>query len=303
MPNHRAGLNAYGPGWPSWAPAAFRFMGSWRRGNRAAARTLVQRIAQNWREVGPVFAKLESEFVSALHGARISSQGMLKPASAYCALVFEELTHWAIETRHEIRDRRDDEKRMRALHDEIDRAARCLVELLAECRDLEERGVRIGAPSWNDDLGDALEEMRPGWRNDPAVDGFLRYTNGTSRWRPGISDLIDAAWLPGKFMRESLPEAAAVTFGFADADAALIATRGGRPDSQAAQLRVLFAGFAELAQNNQFPRGVPLDWFSPDELSTLCQVFTGAGIGGDTFTPEVIERERNRFRATERPPR
>lgn len=323
------GLRAAPRGRPGWVKSARAYLGGLRRKDRAAYRGIGGRFLENWagglEPVAPAFDRIvagyrQEEFRT---WRRI---GTLDDAGTLCALVFECFAWWAAEERHEVGAVREAERELLALQDTI---ADRIDELCAAVARVDElclrHGLEVSGPMFVNDLGEALDEAAaifPRWQGPPVrvlIEHGRRHLHAD---RPGVLDLLRAARSVGvlhsrvshpmrhpvtrEWLRTCAPEVLPTDEGTAEA---LRVGRGSGAESEAAQLRLLFARLQRLTDLHAVAPGAagPLQWLTAADLSRLCRVCVGGGPPGDGpprpwgtpaeagFDPENVRKARRAF--------
>ena len=263
----RAGLRAPPPGWPGWLRTARAYLGGLRRKDLQTYRGIRGRVCENWRDLAPAWGRIATACEQAT-GRGWRSLGTRDDAGTLCALVLECAARWAAEERQAVAPVRAAAARLLVLQEVMARAVEDLCAAAAESESLCLRhALEIDAPLWVNDLDAALRELAyrfPRWGTQTPVRAMIERSRHELRGdRPGVSDLLNAAcsvgvlqsavanpmrrFDTGEWLRTTAPTVRTDDDGAADA---LRVASGSRPDSEAAELRQLFAALHELPRLN-----------------------------------------------------
>lgn len=288
----RAGLRALPKNWPRWLRVVRHYLGGLRRKDLDAYRGIRGRMADNWPELAPIWDRLVEKYRAAKGWHSI---GTLDDAGTLCALVLECVAWWAAEERNDINPTREAADTLLELQDRIDSAIDALCAAVADAESLSLRfGLKVNGPMWADNLGGALAETahRFGrWGNQAEVTALIDHERMSHfQPRPGVLDLVRSARsagvvdsdlaaptrspYSGEWLRVNAPEVHPEDERAAEA---LRIRNGSKSDSEAAQLRVLFASLRKLADGYSSRAGEPgpLEWLTAEHLSRLCCVAIG----------------------------
>jgi len=317
----RAGLRARPKNWPWWLRPVRAYLGGLRRKDLKAYRAMRGRLAEAWPTLSGAFERVAEGAMAAVRGKHVHTR---TDAGVVCALTLESFAWWAAEERLEVRAIRAAERELIALQDRISAAVDELCEAVTRADELRHKfDLRVDAPMWRDPLAEVLGEAAhrfARWGQEPKVRAFLDFeTRSFFSPRPGMLDLVKAARSVGvlhsdaanparsPFTQEWLRTVApAVKPDNALAQQAIRTRAGSGPESEAAQLRQLFAGLREVALKYgwQDDEPGPLDWLTDTDVSALCCALIGDGqptksrpwgAPAHGFDPETVRNARAVF--------
>jgi hypothetical protein len=228
----------------------------------------------------------------------------------------EVFARWAAEGRFDVRGIREAERRLIELQGRIEAAADELCAAVAETDDLCLRyGLRVDSPMWRDPLCEVLAEASSRfvrWGQEPEVAALVAFeTRSFYSPRPGVLDLVKIAgnvgvlhsdvespirnhWT-GEWLRTAAPEVRAAD---ALSEQAIRLRSGSGPESEAAQLRQLFAALRRIALRNGWEGAGPLEWLTEFDISELCRIAAGDAEGfvaAEGFDLDTVRKARAAF--------